>query len=231
MLALRNRVFFRIGIRNIRRRPGRSALIVVGLDARHGHHRRGARHGRHHEPDRSLLCDLGPRAGRRGRCRTGVEDRSRGRHRGRYGTRYFPRELCEQHRRVDSRLRPRRRRRTRRSSRPIAVQDSDDAPERAAHHALRERPRAASVAFGAITSDGKTVSLADLAPGEVYLNAEPPTSSTRVQATSLRILAGRNFVTAMREGDRPLRRRGNRRFRAAPSALGRRSACSTSPAW
>ena len=30
-LALRNRIFFRLGIRNARRRPGRSALIVVGL--------------------------------------------------------------------------------------------------------------------------------------------------------------------------------------------------------
>ena len=30
-LAARNRVFFRLGVRNVRRRPGRSALIVVGL--------------------------------------------------------------------------------------------------------------------------------------------------------------------------------------------------------
>jgi putative ABC transport system permease protein len=30
-LALRNRVFFRLGVRNIPRRPGRTALIVVGL--------------------------------------------------------------------------------------------------------------------------------------------------------------------------------------------------------
>jgi putative ABC transport system permease protein len=30
-LALRNRVFFRLGVRNVRRRGGRSALIVVGL--------------------------------------------------------------------------------------------------------------------------------------------------------------------------------------------------------
>jgi putative ABC transport system permease protein len=30
-LALRNRVFLRLGVRNVRRRPGRSALIVVGL--------------------------------------------------------------------------------------------------------------------------------------------------------------------------------------------------------
>src|SRR6476469_7769726 len=30
-LAVRNRIFFRLGIRNARRRPGRSALIVVGL--------------------------------------------------------------------------------------------------------------------------------------------------------------------------------------------------------
>src|SRR5439155_16880469 len=31
VLALRNRVFFRLGVRNVRRRPARSALIVVGL--------------------------------------------------------------------------------------------------------------------------------------------------------------------------------------------------------
>src|SRR5215471_16938538 len=31
VLALRNRVFFRLGIRSVRRRPGRSALIVAGL--------------------------------------------------------------------------------------------------------------------------------------------------------------------------------------------------------
>ena len=31
LLAARNRIFFRLGVRNVRRRPGRSALIVVGL--------------------------------------------------------------------------------------------------------------------------------------------------------------------------------------------------------
>ena len=31
VLAARNRIFFRLGVRNVRRRPGRSALIVVGL--------------------------------------------------------------------------------------------------------------------------------------------------------------------------------------------------------
>ena len=31
VLAIRNLVFFRLGMRNIRRRRGRSALIVVGL--------------------------------------------------------------------------------------------------------------------------------------------------------------------------------------------------------
>ena len=31
-LALRNLVFFRLGVRNIGRRAGRSALIVVGLE-------------------------------------------------------------------------------------------------------------------------------------------------------------------------------------------------------
>ena len=30
LLALRNRMFFRMGVRNVRRRPGRSVLIVVG---------------------------------------------------------------------------------------------------------------------------------------------------------------------------------------------------------
>jgi putative ABC transport system permease protein len=30
VLAARNRVFLRLGVRNVRRRPGRSALIVVG---------------------------------------------------------------------------------------------------------------------------------------------------------------------------------------------------------
>src|SRR5512133_3242536 len=30
VLAIRNRVFVRLGVRNVRRRPGRSALIVVG---------------------------------------------------------------------------------------------------------------------------------------------------------------------------------------------------------
>src|SRR5690348_4422370 len=31
VLALRNRVFFRLGVRGLRRRRGRTALIVVGL--------------------------------------------------------------------------------------------------------------------------------------------------------------------------------------------------------
>src|SRR5947209_6552078 len=31
VLALRNLVFFRLGVRNVRRRPGRSVLIVTGL--------------------------------------------------------------------------------------------------------------------------------------------------------------------------------------------------------
>ena len=50
VLALRNRVFFRLGVRNLRRRRGRTALIVDGPDARHGDHLRRARHGRHDEP-------------------------------------------------------------------------------------------------------------------------------------------------------------------------------------
>ena len=31
LLAFRDRVFFRLGVRNVRRRPGRTALITAGL--------------------------------------------------------------------------------------------------------------------------------------------------------------------------------------------------------
>ncbi len=54
VLALRNRIFFRMGVRNIRRRPGRSALIVVGSMLGHNNHRRRARDGRHHGADGPL---------------------------------------------------------------------------------------------------------------------------------------------------------------------------------
>ena len=57
---------------------------------------------------------------------------------------------------------------------PIAVQDVAQPPDRAAGDALREPTRRGMRGFGAdhAAAAGDAVSLADLGPGEVYLNAQ-----------------------------------------------------------
>ena len=79
VLALRNRILLKLAVRNVGRRRGRSALIVVGPDARDDHHRRRADDGRHDEPHDPR--DRGRRA-RRDR-RDDRAERRRRRHPGR----------------------------------------------------------------------------------------------------------------------------------------------------
>jgi len=194
VLALRNRVFFRMGVRNIRRRPGRSVLIVVG----------------------SMLgtaiiaaaLATGDTMGRTVRSSTisalgqadevvaaqGVATALAAGSEGTTGTRYFPESYAD------------------RISRSVAGTGLVDgvAPvivETIAVQDLSTRqnePRATLFAadpvsmrpFGDITSNGKTVSLADLKAGEVYLNADAADELDAKAGDSLRILAGTDFITA-----------------------------------
>ena len=143
VLALRNRVFFRLGVRNARRRRGRSALIVVGLmlgtaiiaaalatGDTMSHTIRSSAVPRSARPTRSsprkASTPRSPPSGggdrRRATSREGYADRvARGRAAPALVDGVAP-VIVE----------------------PIAVQDVDEPPERAAGDALRERPGAAA---------------------------------------------------------------------------------------
>ena len=215
MLALRNRVFFRMGVRNIRRRPGRSALIVVGsmlgttiiAAALATGTRWGGRFGVRPFRPSGRPTRWSPRRG---------DDRSRCRHRGTTGTRYFPESYAE---RIAAS--------TRGSDlvdgvapvivETIAVQDLTTRQNEPRTTLFAGDPESLRP-FGDITSDGKTVSLADLTTGEVYLNAD---AADELGARAGDSLASRRATLHHRDrkSDRPLRRRGDGRFRSTPPAL------------
>ena len=148
------------------------------------------------------LGDRRARADRRGRRGEGSDDRSRGRHPRAHGDTLLPGELRRADRGCDSRLRARRRRRARDrrddrrpGSRRRGRTSRGSRCSRATPRALRP--------FGEITSDGKTVSLADLGPGEVYPErGGRRRARRRTPATRSASSPGTDFITAPREGDR-----------------------------
>jgi putative ABC transport system permease protein len=194
VLALRNRMFFRMGVRNIGRRRGRSALIVVGsmlgtaiiaaalaTGDTMGSTVRSSAISALGQADEVIAAK-------------GVATALAAGSEGTTGTRYFPESYAD------------------RISRSVAGTGLVDgvAPvivETIAVQDLTTRqnePRATLFAgdpvslkpFGDITSEGQTVSLADLKAGEVYLNADAADELGASAGDSLRVLAGTDFITA-----------------------------------
>ena len=194
VLALRNRVFFRMGVRNIRRRPGRSALIVVGSML--GTAIIAAALATGDTMGRTVRSSSISALGQADEvvAAQGVATALAAGSEGTTGTRYFPQSYAD------------------RISQSVAGSGLVDgvAPvivETIAVQDLSTRqnePRATLFAadpvslrpFGNITSDGKTVSLADLKAGEVYLNADAADELDAKAGDSLRVLAGTDFITA-----------------------------------
>jgi putative ABC transport system permease protein len=187
-LALRNRVFLRLGVRNVGRRRGRSGLIVVGLMlgtaiiaaalATGDTMRKTIRS--------SAISALGQTDEVVGA--QGAEAALATNTRGATGGRYFPQSYADRIARatagsglVDGVA-------------PVIVEDVavQDVSTR------QNEPRVTLFAseatrmrgFGEIRANGKTVSLADLRPGEVYLNAKAADKLGAKAGDTVRILAG-----------------------------------------
>jgi putative ABC transport system permease protein len=194
VLALRNRVFFRLGVRSARRRPGRSALIVAGLmlgtaiiaaalatgDTMGQTIRSSAitALGQTDELVSAKGAQINTLAVNSGAA-TGV--------------RYFPQSYLTQIGRtvagsslVDG-VAPA-------IIEPVAVRDANS---------RQNEPRVTLFAsdarqlrgFGPITTDGQTVSLADLGANEVYLNQKAADKLGARPGDLVRVFAGRSLAS------------------------------------
>jgi len=193
-LAVRNRVFFRLGVRNLKRRRGRTVLIVTGLMLGTAIISAALATGdtMSHTIRSSAASALGstdevvaPK---------GIEAALAG-NSGGTGSAYFP----EGHASLIARsmagkglvdgVAPV-------IVEPIAVQDatSRQTEPRVTLFATNAK---AMRGFGQIRSDGRTVSLADLRPGEVYVNAEGADKLNARPGDAVQLLSG-NTVSSMR---------------------------------
>lgn len=193
-LALRNRIFLRLGMRNAGRRRGRSALIVVGLMLGTAIIAAALATGdtMSHTIRSSALSALGPTdevVAAKGVDAALAFDTGSA-----TGARYFPQGYADRISRavagtglVDG-VEPV-------IVEPVAVQDlrsrqNEPVVTLFGGDAARMDP------FGEITSAGRAVSLADLRPGEVYLNAKAADELDARAGDAIRILAGRRLETA-----------------------------------
>ncbi|HEY3071013.1 MAG TPA: FtsX-like permease family protein [Gaiellaceae bacterium] len=192
-LALRNRVFLRLGVRNVPRRRGRSALIVVGLmlgtaiitaalatGDTMSHTIRSSAVGALGQTDEVVAA--------RGVSSTLALDG------GATGGRYFPAAYADRIARatagsglVDG-VAPA-------IVEPVAVQDVSSRQNEPRMTLFASDP-ARLRGFGEMTSDGEAVSLADLGPGEVYLNAKAADELDAHAGDTIRILVGQASESA-----------------------------------
>jgi putative ABC transport system permease protein len=190
VLALRNRVFLRLGVRNVGRRRGRSALIVVGLmlgtaiitaalatGDTMSHTIRSAAVSALGQTDEVVAAK-----GVGTSLSTGSDST---------GARYFPVSYAKRIRASGSGLvdgvAPV-------IIEPIAVQDISSRQNEPRVTLFASDP-AQLQGFGDIRADGKTVSLADLRPGQVYLNAKGADKLDAKPGDTLRMLAGKRLET------------------------------------
>jgi putative ABC transport system permease protein len=195
VLALRNRVFFRLGVRNVRRRRGRTLLIVTGLMLGTAIISAALATGdtMSHTIRSSATAALGQTdevvASR------GIEAALASRDGGSTGWRYFPQRHAD------------RLAREMRSSglvdgvapvitEPVAVRDATSRQVEPRVTLFATDP-ARTAGFGEIRAGGRTLSLAELRPGEVYLNAEAADKLAARPGDSLRLLSG-SSVSSMR---------------------------------
>jgi putative ABC transport system permease protein len=187
VLALRNRVFLRLGVRNAGRRRGRSALIVVGLMLGTAIITAALATGdtMSHTIRSAAVSALGQTdeiVAAKG-AETSLATASDA-----TGARYFPASYA---RRVAGA--------TNGSGlvdgvapvifEPIAVQDVTSRQSEPNVMLFASNP-ARLQGFGDIQADGKTVSLAGLGPGQVYLNAKGADKLDAKPGDTLRMLAG-----------------------------------------
>ena len=189
-LALRNRVFLRLGVRNVGRRRGRSALIVVGLmlgtaiitaalatGDTMSHTIRSAAVSALGQTD-EVVAAKGVGAS----LSTGSDST---------GARYFPASYAKRINASGSGLvdgvAPV-------IIEPIAVQDVSSRQNEPRVTLFASDP-AQLHGFGDIRADGKTVSLADLLPSQVYLNAKAADKLGAKPGDTLRMLAGKRLET------------------------------------
>jgi putative ABC transport system permease protein len=191
-LALRNRVFFRLGARNVRRRPGRSALIVVGLML--GTAIITAALATGDTMSQTIRSSATSALGQADEvvAAKGVEA-SLAQGADSTGARYFPQGYAT---------------RIAAASRGsglvdgvapvivewIAVQDVSSRQNEPRVTLFASTP-AGLRGFGDIRADGKTVSLADLGRGEVYVNADGADKLGAKAGDTIRVLAGHEVVS------------------------------------
>ena len=192
-LALRDRVFLRLGVRNIRRRPGRSALIVVGLML--GTALITASLATGDTMSRTIrsatISVLGPTdevvaaQGTGSALALGGEGT---------GARYFPESYVARIAKATAGshliagIEPV-------IVEPLPVQDVTSQQNEPQVTLFASDP-ARMHGFGEIRSGGKIVSLADLRPGEVFLNVKAADKLGAHPGDVLRVLAGTSLATA-----------------------------------
>jgi putative ABC transport system permease protein len=192
-LALRNRIFLRLGVRNVRRRRGRSVLIVAGLmlgtaiitaalatGDTMSYTIRSAAVTALGKTDEVVAAKGVEASLVSGSDATGV--------------RYFPVHYAD---RIAAAARG--------SGlvdgvapvivEPTAVQDVSSRQNEPRVTLFASAPKRLH-GFGDIRADGKNVSLADLAPGEIFLNAKAAEKLDAKAGDTLRILAGSRIATA-----------------------------------
>jgi putative ABC transport system permease protein len=193
-LAVRNPVFFRLGVRNLKRRRGRTVLIVTGLMLGTAIISAALATGdtMSHTIRSSAVTALG--SADEVVAPKGIEASLAG-NSGGTGSTYFPEGYASHIARsvagkglVDG-VAPV-------IVEPIAVQDATS---------RQTEPRVTLFAtnanamrgFGQIRADGRAVSLADLRPGEVYVNAEGADKLNARPGDAVQLLSG-NTVSSMR---------------------------------
>jgi putative ABC transport system permease protein len=187
-LALRNRVFFRLGVRNARRRPGRSALIVIGLMLGTAIITAALATGdtMSHTIRSAAVQALGPTdevVAARGMSDALAVDSN-----GATGALYFPQRYADQVARaaagsnlVDG-VEPV-------VVEEVAVQDVSTSQNEPRVMLFASDPTRMK-GFGEIRSDGKTVSLADLRPRQVFLNAHAADELDARAGDAVKVFAG-----------------------------------------
>jgi putative ABC transport system permease protein len=192
-LALRNRVFLRLGVRNVRRRRGRSVLIIVGLMLGTSIITAALATGdtMSHTIRSAAVSALGKTdevVAAKGIEATLVSGSDS------TGVRYFPERYVDQ---IAAAAR---------SSglvsgvapvivEPVAIQDVSSRQTEPRVTLFASDP-ARMRAFGHIRSEGENVSLAQLGPGEVFLNAKGADELGARPGDTVRIFAGSRVGTA-----------------------------------
>ena len=189
VLAARNRVFFRLGVRNARRRPGRTALIVAGSML--GTTIIAAALATGDTMSQTIRSSAVAALGRADVvvAARGVDAPLSPQSTSSTGARYFPEAYAARIARA-----------ARHSGlvdgvapvivEPIAVQDVSTRQNEPRVTLFASSPGSLQ-AFGPIQSDSGTVSLADLRPGEVYINSDAASRLDARAGDTLRILVGR----------------------------------------